>query len=1361
MCSAQSQWNKYILKINSSQGLSHNVVYDIKQDNHGFIWIATQDGLNRYDGYGFKVFKFNPEDSTSISDNYIKSIYFDAECNLWISTRYGLNLFNPANNSFRQFQFGTGGELDITKIIGSSYGGLWIGNYLGGVYYFDPVDTLFRLVTPPEHLQYPVMTVMEDKTQKLWIGTGGQGVIVYNLEHNKAVTDSLLTSEFTRLRLKFIETIFSDYYDNIWIGTHEGLILYKSESGEIFRFLNTSNQNSIGGDIILDINQDSKGNLLIGTQEGGLSVLSADQIVSGDPSDYKFERLIQGTDNYNLSYRSVQAVFEDRDKNIWLGTYGNGLNLIPFSQPKFDIIRYSSNTPGYLSLDKVWGMCEDNEGFLWIGTDGMGLNKIEPKSGRVSHYTSGTDTRSLSDNAVLSALCDSRGRLWFGTYAGGLNLFDVETRSFLNVNLNIKDETNLVKDIRCIFEDSDGIIWIGTNGNGLRKLNPENLSVEAFFPMVADYSSTDIRAITQDNNGILWLGTYGGGLVAFDPDSKTAARYAFDRFSQGTLKCNIIYALQFDKERDCLWIGGSQYGGLNKFDLSTRTFTVYDEKHGLSNNNIHAIAADFKGRIWVSTNTGISLFMPEETKFINYNRLDGVQAKEFSDGSVIKSKYGNLIYFGGSDGLNYFDPEKIGISTDTISVLITEINVLTRPEIRKSVLDGTNQSSPGKVILEHTQNVFSIGFSGIYYSNPEKITYQYKLEEEDQNWINLGNLQSVTFRNLKPGSYNFMVRASNEDGVWSEIYDSLEIIIKPPFWKTWWAYAGYTLLFVIIVLWVYFYNLKEAKIRHSLIMEKKMRVQEHEMNEEKLNFFTNISHEIRTPLMLLLNPLEDLVTKESRNTELGRTLNSMYRSANSLLQLINMLLEFRKMEKGKLVLNPAKKNIVEQIKENCIAFKGLVEKKKISLSFTSEKEEISVWFDKDKLEMIINNLLSNAVRSTGINKNIHVSIKTKKEKTDSFPNGSLIIEVKDEGKGIPADKLDKIFEMFYQVRGFGESGGTGIGLTLTKKLVELHKGTIEVVSELNKGTTFTVNLPLGDAHLSELEKSGRSLSGDPSHSYIQSSNIDLTGKALDKIATLSKDKKKILVIEDDDEIRAYFCDLLKDYFIIDHADNGLTGLEKVRNFLPNLVISDIMMPGIDGVELCRTIKSDIATSHIPVLLITASVSHHIHIDSMEVGADAYITKPFKPDLLISRIYNLLISREKLRDYYISKLRDGFIPEDKSMSRDEEFLMSVYRIINRNLENSDFSITQLHEELLLSRTLFYNKIKSLTNYSPIELIRQIRLRKAADLLLTKKYKVFEVMIKVGFNDEKHFRQLFKNQYGVTPTEYQLSGTHSVK
>jgi len=1356
---AQMLGIKYIRKINSLQGLSHNIINDIEQDEKGFIWIATQDGLNRYDGYQFKVYRFDPKDSTSISDNYIKSIYHDNNNHLWISTRYALNLYNPEYDNFKRFQLKTGDELDITKIAGSAAGGLWISNYLGSILYFDDKNNAFKGFSPEDLPQTAIMTILEDREGMIWVGSGGEGVRVYNQNEGLNKPNLHLNKRIKKIEKGFIEVLFEDSNSNIWIGTREGIILYYRKLNEFIQIQRSNSQQELSGNIILDIQQDHEGNILIGTQEGGLNILSLKQLKTNNPLNFKFQKILYGNEDYNLSYRSIQSIFEDRDKNIWIGTYGNGLNMIPFEQPKFNLIKHSIDRPNSLNLDKVWGICEDNEGFLWIGTDGMGINRIDLETGEVTCYLSGKQAGSLSDDAILCALCDSKGQLWFGTYAGGLNLFNKANNSFRHINLNTKKkDSQTVRDVRCLFEDKSGAIWIGTNGNGLRKLNTNDFSIEQIVPASNTYSAFDIRAITQDNEGLLWLGTYGGGLFSYDPETKNAKQFAFDRFRPGTLKCNIIYSLLFDEVRNCLWIGGSQNGGLNKLDLKSLKFTVYDAKNGLGNNNIHAIEKDGKGRIWLSTNTGISLFIPENELFLNYNKLDGVQAKEFSDGSVFKSRKHNLIFFGGSGGLNYFNADNIGLSTAKTNILITDLKILSEPASKKNFTDTeipikTNLLYPNKIILDHTQNIFSIGFSGIYYSNPEKILYQYKLEGEDLNWNNLGNQQSVTFRNLNPGNYEFKVRASNEDGIWSDDIDTLLITIKTPFWKTQWAYLFYVLVAGSIITWIYFYNLKEAKIRHNLVSEKKMRTQEHQLYEERINFFTNISHELRTPLMLLINPLEDLITRETKNTTLGRTFNSMYRSAQNLFQLINTLLEFRKMENGKLRLNATKQNIVEHIEETCLAFRGIMERKNIQLIFNSEENIINAWFDREKLEMIINNLLSNAIKNTDSNKRIFVTLKTNDEADKDFPEGKLKIEVRDEGSGIPADQLNRIFEGFYQVRGTNAIGGTGIGLALTKRLIELHKGTINVESEIKKGSVFTIYLHLGDSHIEEDEKISDIPGIESTSIFLGDADNDSIGRTLEKIASLSKEKPRILVVEDNEEIRNYFYDLLKDYFIVEVAGDGLSGLELAKKNQPALVISDIMMPGLDGVELCKLIKSEIGTSHIPVLLITANISHHVHINSLDVGADAYITKPFKPDLLIARIYNLLKSRIKLRDYYIAKFRSGFPPEDAALSKDEEFLISVNKIIHRNIDNSEFSITQLHEELCMSRTVFYNKIKSLTNYSPIDLIRQVRLRKAADLLSTKQFKVYEVMYQVGFNDEKHFRQLFKNQFRVTPVEYQ--------
>ena len=1358
--SAQPVLDRFIKKINSDDGLSHNIVNDIVQDGKGFIWIATQDGLNRFDGYEFKAYRFDPADSTSISGNYVKSLFVDQKGNLWVSTRYGLNLYNPRQDNFIGFTSDQNDNLDITKIAASSNGGLWLSNYTGGFLHFDPKNKSFTIHNI-ENQALPtnfIMSIHEDSENILWIGTGDYGVLVFRYDNKTLDNYEELSEKLDEFNITQIEDIFADNNSNIWIASRQGVLFYNRSLNEFFHIQKTGEPTGLSGNIILDIRQDYQGNILIGTQEGGLNILSQDQLKANHPRTFKFSKILPGSEANNLSYRSIQSIYEDKDRNIWLGTFGNGINLIPWVQPRFKLLKHSVQNPNTLNFDKIWGICEDNDGLLWIGTDGMGLNRCNLITGEIKHYYSGNKPGNLSDDAILCALCDSKGKLWFGTYAGGLNLYNKKTDSFINLTVMDNQYGLTVNDIRCIFESENGDIWLGTNGAGLMKLNKDQLTFKSIIPVSAGISAFDIRAITQDNSGGLWLGTYGAGLFYYHPGTRETKHFMFDRLNPGTLKCNIIYSLLFDSENNYLWIGGSQNGGLNLLDLNNFTFSLFDHSYGLANNIIHGIEKDSKGRLWVSTNTGISLFDPAVKEFINYDKLDGVQDKEFSNGSVLKSSIHNIICFGGTAGLNYFNADNINKRNDETNVLITDLKIFNKdvppksPDISDSPLLNTILYTD-HIELNYKQNNFTLGFSGFHYPNPDKIKYQYILEHADQDWIDLQFQRSVTFQNLKAGEYEFKVRASNEDGQWSDGYESLMIAIKPPPWKSWWAYVIYGLLLAAFLIWIYYYNLKEAKMKHNLLLEKKLRLQEHDLYEERIRFFTNISHELRTPLMLLINPLEELLTKESLNTRLGRTFNTMYRSANSLLQLINTLLEFRKTETGNLKLFAGEYNIVEQVEETSIAFRGMAAKKNIRLSFEAKENIIEAWFDREKLEMILNNILSNAIKNTYENKHISVHVIKDQDPSAELPDGTVTIQIRDEGKGIPEDEMDKIFERFYQVRETNNTGGTGIGLALTKKLVELHRGSIHVESKVNQGTSFSILLPLGNSHLKDKEMISEPIDNPVGRTtFIDTEDAESINLLLEKLSSLSPEKRKVLVIEDNEEIRIYLNGLLNGHFIIEEAADGISGLEKARKINPSIIISDIMMPELDGLELCKILKSELETSHIPILLITANLSHHIHINSFEVGADAYITKPFKADLLLSRIYNLLRSREKLFDYYMNKFKSGNVYEKRSLNKDEEFLIKVNGLIHENLNNPDFSITLLHEALGISRTVFYNKIKSLTNYSPIDLIRHIRLKKAAELLSTGEYKVYEVMMEVGFNDEKHFRQLFKKQYGVIPSGY---------
>ena len=1362
---SQNIIQKQIRKFNSSEGLSHNIVNDMLQDEMGYIWIATEDGLNWYDGYEFSIYRFDPNDSTSISGNYIKCIFYDSQNNLWISSRYGLNLYNPEKDHFRRFTLEGDQELDITDIAESVDGNLWVSNYVGGFLHFNPKTGSFRIYNTENQAMTSnfVMAIHEDQRGLIWVGTGDMGIQVFSHENQRLIPHVDMTKKLEKFNTHRIEVIFEDSNHNIWIGSREGLIMYHHTLDEFFLIRRSGDEFGISDDIILDIYQDHEGKLLIGTQEGGLEILSPDQLKANDPSTFRFSKIQPGPDDNNLSYRSIQAIFEDREKNLWLGTYGNGINLVPAIQPKFNLITQHQKQLGDINYNKVWGICEDSQGFLWIGTDGWGINKYDSNGELIRQYLPGENPSDLSDDAILCALNDSHGNLWFGTYAGGLNLYDRAKDGFIHFRAKPGVEGELQSnDIRCIHESTDGVLWLGTNGSGLARMD-KNGSFTHITPQCNGVASYDIRAIAEDSSGRLWLGTYGSGLFSYHVESGVCKHFPHERNLLGGLKCNIIYTLLFDESSNALWIGGSQSGGLNRMDLSQDSIRLYDHRNGLDNNNIHGIEKDRKNRIWVSTNTGISYLDPVSETFINFNHLDGVQDKEFSNGSSILNGQGDIMFFGGSGGLNYFYPDRISVSEKVTPIVISRLQIYDQP-VR--VRSESNRKSPlvntliftDKLELDHTQDVFSLGFSGLNYSNPEKIRYQYKLEDTDLEWNNLGKQRNVTFRNLKAGDYLFRVRASNEDGIWADNASELLILIKPPPWRSIWAYIIYFILLAGAISWLYYYNLNQAKIRHNLDLEKRLRKEEHNLHEERIRFFTNISHELRTPLMLLISPLEELMTRESTGTPLGRKFSSMYRSANNLLHLINTLMEFRKTEKGKMKLAFTYYNISEHLEENCIAFKALAAKKGVKVSFSAPEEKIMTWFDDEKLEMILNNLLSNAIKNTEPEKRIMVVVNTDPQPSESYPSGSVLIRVIDEGIGIPEEELDKIYDRFFQVSRSRKDYGTGIGLALTKRLVELHHGDISVSSKINSGTTFTVVLPLGKLHLrkEELADSTPVRETQRPDFLIESGESPASSVLMEKIASLSKDRQKILIVEDNGEIRDYLRNLLKDQFIIEEAADGLQGLELARSQRPSLVISDIMMPEMNGVDLCHVLKTEIQTSHIPVILITANITHQMYLNSLEGGADAYLTKPFKPDVLISRVYNLLRSRNKLKDYYVKKLHGEFLNDVETLSKDEEFLLQVNRIIQSNMGRRDFSISQLHDELGMSRTVFYHKIKSLTQMSPNDLIREMRLKRAADLLVENHLKVYEVMFQVGFSDEKHFRQLFKNQFGLTPSQYGGNG-----
>lgn len=1340
-------------------GLSQGVVNSITQDTQSLMWFATEDGLNRFDGYSFKVFQYDPDNKTSIADNFIQSIFKDSEGTLWVSSRKGLLEFDPYHETFSIYHHDFKNKKnyafnDVSFITEGSAGNLWLSWYGSGFASFDKEKKTFIPYTPetlPGLSSEKTVAMLEDKFGLLWVGTQEGGVNVFQVSQGAVVKKMTDLSSSSQLPLINVHCFAEDKFGNVWIGTSQGLVVYKRQENKFFSFANK--KFSISNVNVFSLFTDSNDNLWIGSQGEGLYQLDLRQFNTRPLDDFIFIS-VKNLNDYDISKRTVQCIYEDKDKNIWIGTFGEGVYFISHVKENFVRIQKPIYKNTALSFVPFYGMCYDHEGNLWLGTDGDGIYKSDLYGNTIRHFTTETDA-TLKDNAIISALRDEKGRLWFGSYSQGLFLYHGGTDSFVNYRYkNLKTKTGGY-DVRVIFEDSKHNVWIGTNRGGLCLLDEEEKVYANPAHLTDALQNGDVRSITEDSQGNIWIGCYGDGVYSYSPTTKKFKRHFNDPNAAEQLKSDVVFAVKADRKGN-IWIG-TRGGGLCVFNPEKNKFKRYTDKDGLSNNTINAILIDNNQNVWASTNAGISKYDVSTNKFFNYNVFDGLQEGQFNPGSALYNELGGYMCMGGTLGLNIFYPDQIKDNLKKPEIMLTGLSLFNKPikvndstdgdPVLKQVLSRTQH-----ITLKNNQNVLTFEFVGLNYSYPEKNIYAYKLEDFDEDWNFVGNQRTATYRYLTPGKYVFKVKASNIENVWGNEHASISIEIKPPFWQTPYAYLLYTLTMGGIAFIIFSFRKKQVKLRRRLKIEKSQRKHERQLVQQKLSFFTEISHEFKTPLTLMIGPLEEMLAKDTGVTPEGRKLKMVYRNAHKLLNLINKLLDYRKIESGNILLKVKEDNVVAFVEEVYITFKELAHHKNIKFHFHAEQSVIMLWFDKEKLEMVLNNILSNSFKYIG--KGDEINIHVSRQITDKHPNGRVIIKIRDNGIGIPKKHLGNIFDWFYK----GDSSGTmnsGIGLSLAKKLVHLHKGEIFVDSAEGNGSVFSIKIPLGKDHL-KADEIVMETESDQLLPDIKSDSIkeNILLQEAEEYSSNKKGLKSILIIEDDEEIRSFLKEYFERHYKILESSNGKEGLEVAMNIPPDLIISDIMMPEMDGIDFCKMIKNNIKTSHIPIILLTAKTSLTHHKEGIGTGADAYITKPFSPDILGLTVSNLLQSRENLMRFYrnlFTQDSNGESSKDLN-SLDEKFLQSIYEMLKANIDKTDFNINELCDVLNMSRSLVYKKVKMLTGLSPLEYIRSLRMQEAAKLLKTKKYKVFEVVYMVGFSDLKYFRQCFAKEFGYSPSDF---------
>ena len=1341
-------------------GLAANTVLSVFQDSRGFLWIGTYNGLDRYDGYNFIHYKNSETDGESLSDDKVRALCEAKDGNIWVGTwSGGLNKFIRETENFRHFRHipGDPNSLSsdlITSICKDRKGNLWIGTEAGGLNYFDVEnDTFIHYMHNPYDANSisdnSINKVYIDKAGTLWCGVGRSGLCKFIKEENRFISFKQSDDDSWSICGTKVMAITEDKLGTLWVGTDNGgLNKFDRLTNRFYCYshdpLNPKSLSDVG---VWAIFEDSGGMFWVGNSNHGLNLFNRDK---GTFTCFK--------KNYNdfrgLSDDAIWTIYEDHSGVVWFATWSGGLNKYDRNKERFITYSYDQNNKNSISSDIVYAIYKDKSGILWIGTDGGGLDRLDEDNHLISHYQNEPANKSsLSNNYVYSICEDANENLWVGTFGGGLNKFDKRTITFQRFQQNPEDSTSISgDDISQIFCDSYGDLWVGIYNKGLDRLKAGTKEFIHYRNNPSNPRSvgSKIFAFYEDRSRNLWIGTYGDGLMMYNRKTDDFDFYRHDKNKLlNSLSSDIISSICEDAN-GILWIG-TNGKGLNRFDRLNMTFKSYNEKDGLTNDVIYGILNDDNGNLWISTGNGISRFDFSSETFKNYYYKDGLQGNEFNQWAYFKSKEGNL-YFGGTKGFTVFNPGEKRDNKIPPNVAITEFQLSHKSipigfskSFGRTILDKSIQETK-HIQLNHDDNIISFEITALDFHNPSKNRYAYFLEGFDKSWTYTdATHRLITYTNLDPGEYTLKVNGSNNDGVWGKKYTSLKIIIDPPWWATWWAYTLYGLIFAFIFTGSTRFYLNRQRLRHQLALEHEHAKKLEDLDELKSTFYANISHEFRTPLMLILGPVEKLLLKLA-DEDSKKQAGLIKGNASRLLRLINQLLDLSKIEAGKLKLRASAGNIAQFIKGLVMEFESIAEQKDINLKLLFEKEDIEAYFDKEKLEKIITNLMSNAIKFTPKGGTISFSL--------NIIDHTLEIIVKDNGIGIPKSKLPRVFDRFYQVDGSRtrEYEGTGIGLALTKELVELHKGQIFLDSEEGKWTEVNIYLPLGKEHLSDEEIIEKYDTEEKQIELLKDETVPGNREKEDKLTENLVDKTIVLVVEDNNDVREYIKDALSEVYHVEEAANGEQGLRKAEQYIPDMIISDIMMPKMDGYEMTRQIKKDEKTSHIPVILLTAKSDKASKLEGLGLGADDYLIKPFDTAELLVRIKNLIDTRKFLQDKFSREsVVNHKIDKPKFSQIDEVFISRIMGVIEENISDEEFSIEDIATEIGMGRTQIYRKIKGLTGKSPSVYLRSIRLSRAQEMIQKREATISEISFKVGFSSPAYFSRCFKEEFGYSPSE----------
>ena len=1273
------------------------------------MWFGTKDGLSRYDGHAFRNFRHDEADKSSIGNNFIRSIFQGEGEELWVGTDIGVYLYHPATETFSRFSPQTAGGITIEKevndIKSDKDGDIWFSVDWQGVFRYKPQQK--ELIFYEVNTIVNAWTICVDRENNVWIGTHGGGLNRYDRQNDRFEVIPLSEETGSDIYL-----LFQDSYNNLLVGTANGGVKNLNlVSRQIRPLLKSEAYSHL---FVRDIIRKSDSELWIGTESGVYIYHTQRQTV---------ESLCHEHFNpYSLSDNAVYSLYKDREGGLWIGTYFGGVNYYSPQHTPFERF-YVQNRQNTMRGKRIREFQQDRHGNLWIGTEDGGLTCYNPRTGAFRNFTPDGSDNSICYHNIHGLLADD-DRLWIGTFTHGLNVLDVNTQKIIRHYKKTDDPHSLCDNsVFAIYRDDAGNLWLGTI-YGLALYNPQQDN----FSKIAYTGNTFIYDIFQSHDGIVWFASFNQGLFRYNPRNEAWKTFKHHPEDEKSLPHDKVVSMYEDRQKR-LWVT-TEGGGFCRYNPEDESFTSFSAKDGLPNDVVYKMLEDDKGRLWFTTNKGLSCFNPLTGDIKTYTLADGLLGNQFNYKSGIRTSDGKL-YFGCLNGFIAFDPLTFSENGYIPPVVITGFRLFSKKAEAPGALPPQQPksfSATGELHLKHDQSSFSIDFAALSYTAPEKNSYACMLEGFEKEWIDLAGANSVTYSNIPPGRYVFHLKGANSDGKWNEIPTTRTIYIHPPFYKTRIAYAAYALLLCCLTLMLILSYSKRQKRQTKRRLELFENEKDRELYNAKITFFTNIAHEIRTPLSLIKGPVEHILTHEPDRDELTENLKVVEKNTNRLLNLSNQLLDFRKMEAKGFQLNYMRSDVKQLISDVYTRFELTARQK--HLAFELQLPPDSLWADVDReaVTKIISNLFTNAIKYA------QTKIVLTLECTD---DSRLCVKVSNDGQLIPEEMKEKIFEPFFRIG--DESGssirlGAGLGLPLARSLAELHQGKLYLDLLPGLLNIFVLLLPLTqDAVIT-----------------VQEESIEPETEAPPDEESLFKTKPTVLIVEDDREMRHFLYHKLKPAYNVVKASNGKAALACLQKESVDIVVTDVMMPEMDGLQLCSEVKSNVDLSHIPVVVLTAKADVKSRIEGLEAGADAYIDKPFSLEHLRAQISNIFTNRNKVKQAFINSpaQNTGSIALTKA---DEIFLGKVTQIIDKNLSDVDFTVDLLADELHMSRSSLHRKIKGVSELTPNDFIQLVRLKKAAELLQEGSYRINEICFLVGFASSSYFSKRFKKQFGVSPKE----------